>query len=592
MKYKERNWDKSHILPTHSGPKFEAIKTKLKKDVAKFESIKKELPNFTKDDVVKALKLGEKLSDTASRIGSYAQMLFSENTQLPKSKAFMDDVQKFLTDNHNKMIFFSHWWKNLPASRVKELMPENEDYRYHLTEVRKMKQYTLGLKVEQAINIKDITGASAWVKHYDLVTNGFTYTLVIDGKILKERGKPKEFTQEALFSFVYDSDPKKREAAYKSLMSKFNEHSKVLGDIYKNIVTDWKNELIDLRKYKSPISARNIGNDISDEAVDTLLSVCRENNNIFQYFFKKKAKLLNMNKMKRYHIYAPLKKSEKKFSYPYAVDLVLKTFYEFDERFGDLAKRIFDENHVNSQKIKGKQSGAYCMSITPDITPYLLLNYEGKINDVSTTAHESGHGIHDQLAAAKHSMLTFEAPLVLAETASTFGEMVLFDKIMEQEKDDQVKKDLLIDKISHMYATIQRQAYFTIFEKLAHKKLADSATTDDLSKIYYSTLKEHFGNAVKVPEEFKSEWMYIPHMFHTPFYCYSYSFGELLTLSLYDMYKKDNSFKKDYLKILEYGGSKKPEDVLNEVGINVKSPKFWRDGYGIVKGMVNRLEKM
>ncbi len=589
--FTQGKWDLKDVLPAQSGPEFDAILSELNSEVSQFESFRERLPSFSRDDLLRVIRSYERITRTRSRLGSYAYLLFSENTQSDESKVFMDKMNELDTDTANKIMFFDLWWIGLDDSRAESLMPEDDDYRYYLSSIRKLKPHTLDEKTEQAIEIKNITGNSAWINLYDQITNSFTYTVRIDGKTMKdEKGKTRKFVQEELLNLVRSSNPKEREAAYKSLMKKYAENSGTLGEIYKNIVKDWRNENIKLRSYATPISTRNIGNDIPDEAVDVLLSVCRRNRDIFQDFFRIKARFLGTDKMSRYDIYAPLQQSDRKTEYPDAVELVLKTFDSFDENFGRLARNMFEANHVDSEIRSGKMSGAYCMGVSPDTTPYLLVNYDGSAMDVATIAHEAGHGVHFQLAS-DHSILTSSAPLPMAETASVFGEMVFSEKMTERETDNQVKRDMLVNKLGDIYATIQRQAYFVMFEKEAHKAIGEGATTEDLCKLYLSNLKEQFGDAVSVPKEFQWEWSYIPHIHHTPFYCYAYSFGNLLTLALYDMYKREGeSFKPKLFKILSYGGSASPEKILGEVGIDIRSPEFWQGGFNVIRRMVDQLE--
>ena len=232
------------------------------------------------------------------------------------------------------------------------------------------------------------------------------------------------------------------------------------------------------------------------------------------------------------------------------------------------------------------------MSVTPEVVPYLFLNFSGATRDVYTIAHESGHAVHSQLAAG-HSVLTFHPPLVLAETASVFGEMILFDKFMREEKDAELKRAVLLEKISSMYATIGRQAYFVVFENQAHPAVNEGSTVSDLCDVYSSVLKEQFGEAVEVPEEFRWEWTYIPHIYHTPFYCYAYAFGNLLSLALYDAYmKRGRSFVPKYLRVLGYGGSERPGKILSQVGIDVTSAGFWQSGFDVIRRMVDELQKL
>jgi oligoendopeptidase F len=357
-------------------------------------------------------------------------------------------------------------------------------------------------------------------------------------------------------------------------------------------VRDWRNENLTLRKFSSPIAVRNLGNDIPDKAVDTLLEVARKNAGIFQRYFKLKARVLGMEKLRRYDIYAPVTKAEKPFEYASAAQMVLESFSEFDPGVGELARRVFDQDHLDSEVRKGKRDGAFCWSVTPEMTPWVLLNYQGRARDVATMAHELGHAIHSMLAA-HHSAFTFHSSLPLAETASTFGEMMLTDRLLAEEKDEAVRRDILFKQVDDAYATIMRQSYFALFEKRAHEMVVKNASVDELAAAYMENLEEQFGDSLDLSDEFKWEWVSIPHIYHTPFYVYAYAFGQLLVLSLYQQFKREGeAFKPKYLKILSAGGSESPAKILNEAGIDIESAEFWQGGFDVIDGLVKQLEDL
>jgi len=340
------------------------------------------------------------------------------------------------------------------------------------------------------------------------------------------------------------------------------------------------------------MSVRNLTNDVPDEAVDTLLDVTRKNSKVFHRYFKIKAKLLGLDKLRRYDIYAPVAKSEKKFDYNDATKIVFDSFRSFDPQIAEMAQRVFDQEHVDGEVRKGKRDGAFCWSVLPDLTPYVLLNFQGRARDVATMAHELGHAIHAMLAS-QHSAFTWHSSLPLAETASTFGEMMLTEKLLAEETDDAVRRDILFKQMDDAFATILRQVYFALFERDAHKKIQENASVDELSALYMENLKEQFGDAVEISDEFKWEWVSIPHIYHTPFYVYAYSFGQLLVFSLYQQFKAEgDSFKPKYLKILSAGGSEAPAKILAEAGVDIRSAEFWQGGFDVLSRMVDELEKL
>jgi oligoendopeptidase F len=302
--------------------------------------------------------------------------------------------------------------------------------------------------------------------------------------------------------------------------------------------------------------------------------------------------LLGVKKLRRYDIYAPIAKSDKRYDFKQATDKVFASFSEFDPKFETLAKRVFNDDHIDSEVRKGKESGAFCATVLPSLTPWVKLNYQGKADDVSTMAHELGHAIHSMLAE-QHTLFTQHACLPLAETASTFGEMMLVDRLLSEEADEGVKRDLLFRQVDDAYATIQRQAFFALFEKQAHQMVMDGASVDEMAKAYIANLKEQFGDAVEVGDEFKWEWVSIPHIYHTPFYVYAYAFGQLLVFALYKQFKTEGeSFKPRYIKLLSAGGSEAPMKVLLDAGVDIRQASFWQGGFDVIGGLVDQLEKV
>jgi oligoendopeptidase F len=271
--------------------------------------------------------------------------------------------------------------------------------------------------------------------------------------------------------------------------------------------------------------------------------------------------------------------------------MVLDAYHSFSPRLAELAERVFADRHIDARTKPGKMGGAYCYSVVPGLTPYVMLNYTGEARDVATMAHELGHAVHGMMAE-HHTMFTFHSTLPLAETASVFGERILSDALMASERDRLVKQSLLVNQLDDAYATIMRQAYFVLFEQSAHDMIAQGATVRDLAAHYLETLQQQFGKAVRVPQEFRWEWLTIPHIYASPFYCYAYSFGNLLVLALYRMYQEQGQdFVPRYLDLLAAGGSQAPQSILAQVGVDVNSEAFWQAGFDAIAGMVNQLEK-
>ncbi|HET9905331.1 MAG TPA: M3 family oligoendopeptidase, partial [Anaerolineales bacterium] len=480
---------------------------------------------------------------------------------------------------------FSLWWKDLDAENAERLMSASGDYRYYLEEMRHFKPHTLTELEEKIVNLKDVTGSNALINLYDAITNRYVFKLEVNGEV-------KELTRPQLQPYIQGSDPDLRAKAYQELYRVFGEDGAILGQMYQTRVRDWYNENISLRKFSSPMSVRNLANDVPDEAVNALLEVTKKNSKIFQRYFKMKAKFVGVDKLRRYDIYAPVAKSDKPFEFDTAAQMVFDAFSAFDPRIGDLARRVFDQDHLDSEVRKGKDGRAFCASINPEDTPYVLMNFTGRARDVATLAHELGHAIHAMLAS-HHTAFTFHSSLPLAETASTFGEMMLTEKLLSEETDEAVRRDILFKQMDDAFATILRQIYFALFEREAHDMIQKNASVDELCAAYMNNLKEQFGDSLELSDDFKWEWVSIPHIYHTPFYVYAYAFGQLLVFSLYQQYKAEGeSFKPKYLKILSAGGSEAPEKILSDAGIDIRSTKFWQGGFDVLSRMVDELEKL
>jgi len=586
--YKLGEWDLSEITKNPKSPEFQKKIKEIQTMSEKFEKIKSKLdPKMSSKNFMKILHDLEDISEKMSLIGGYASLSYSANTQSDEATSLMTMISKLGSDISNKILFFDLWWKTqIDNKNANRLIKDTGELSEYLKHKRLVAKYSLSEPEEKIINTLDVTGISALVKLYDKITNAYKYKMKVEKKT-------KILTREELTNFVRSTSAKTREEAYKTLLTKYNENKGVVGEIYQNITLNWKHEGVDIRGYQSPISMRNIGNDVDDKTIEVLLQVCRKNSPVFQKFFIQKAKMLKMKKLRRYDLYAPAASNikEKNYSYDKSVKLVFDSLGKFSPKLEKFARQVFDEKHIDSSVRAGKRDGAFCSTLTPKVTPFVLVNFTGKSRDVFTLAHELGHAVHSE-AAQDRSILVQDAPLPLAETASTFSELLLYDNISSKITDDE-KKIMLSEKIDDLYATIMRQSFFTIFEKDAHEQIGQGTTIEGISKTYLKNLKEQFGNSITVSDDFSIEWSCIPHFYHTPFYCYAYSFGNLLALSLFQRYKKEGKeFESDYIDILAAGGSKKPEDLLAEHDLDIRSPKFWQEGFDYIKTQVKELESL
>jgi oligoendopeptidase F len=580
-------WSLEGLIPASKGPEMERVFQDLNTTAGRLESIRGELnPDIAVERFVEILELVEEITYRTSQLKGYTALWLSEHTSDQAALAFHGRVDATLADVRNRTLFFELWWKQLDAQNAYRLLDESGDARYYLETLRRFAPFTLSEPEEKVVNIKDVNGVDGMVTLYNMITNAFTFDVEIDGDV-------KTLTRSEVMVYARDASPDRRRTAYRALYDVYGEHAGVLSQIYKYVAGNWYQEKVALRGIASPIAVRNLINDVPDDVVDLLLDACRENVAVYQRFFQLKAQWLGMDRLRRYDIYAPLEAVEKAYPFTEGIDLVLESMRGFSPTVAELAERVLVENHLDSQPRPGKDTGAFCYGVVPNVTPWVLVNYNATADDVSTLAHELGHAVHAMMAK-DHSVLTFHSSLPLAETASNFAELLLLDRLLEVETDPAVRRYLLAKSVDDSYVSILRQSFFTLYERDAHKLIRDGeATSERLADRYLDHLKQQFGDSVALSEEFRWEWVSVPHFYETPFYCYAYAFGLLLVLALFQRYREQGtSFVPEYLRILAYGGSQAPMAVLDEAGVNVRSKAFWQGGFDVIAEMVDELEKL
>jgi len=579
-------WNLNHLIKENDFDK--GIKY-LENRIIKLKSYKKKLrPSMSEKTFKEIVELSENLEEKSNILGSFFSLKQSENAKEKNLKIWEAKLNKLGIKATDELLFLGRWFDglevpglakldNINAKRLFKTIPNLE---VSFTKSRELAKHSLSEKEEQLAIRKDSTGISTVGELYDLITNDFTF---------KFRNKTFE-SVELLKKYIYSSNASDRELAYNSLFEPYKNNIEKLHSIYTAISTNWIN-MAELRKYKTPIQVRNISNDVPDKVVQTVIDTSVKNAHIFHEYFKLKAKIIGMKKLRRYDIYAPVKKTNKKYSFSESKKLVLETYHEFHPPFFEKANKIFDMGHIDSHPRKNKRTGAFALLASPNITPYIMLNHDNTYRDVETMAHELGHGIHDLYTKGNYPSVAHPG-LTLAETASTLGENILFDKLLETANQSE-RISMLSDKIGGAYATVIRQIFFVKFEQEIYSKVKDGLTHEQVSEIYFKTLKEQFGNSLSISEEFKYEWAYIPHLFRSPFYTYSYAFGELLSMSLYAKYKKEGkSFIPKIEKILAAGGSQDSVKLLKSIGIDITQQSFWQGGFDTIKARINELKEL
>lgn len=548
-------------------------------------------PNITPEEFLAIIRQYEDLVLRMGRISTYANLWLSTGIASADAAAFRQRGLTVLSQVKHRVLGLGLWWQSLPSEEAERLLPALDsdphaaDFRHYLIELRRLEPHTLDEPRERLVSSKNAYGVHSLLTLYSILTHRLSFRLNLEGQT-------QTLPEGGLRAYFSAADPDVRAAAYGELLQGYSREAAPLIQIYTSRVRDWHQEFVQLRGYDSPIAMRNAQNGLSDGAVRTLLDVVHRNAPVFRRYFELKGRWLGREKLRRQDLYAPLASSDRIFSYSDAVAHTLAAFGAFDPTFARHAERVFAQGHIDAEVRPGKRTEAQCAVAAPDLTPWVQVSYAGRLRDVTTLAHELGHAVHAMFSQS-HSILTHQPPLPLAETASIFAEMLVTDRLRCREEDPLARRELLAAALDEVYTTSVRQAYFVRFELSAHHAVAANASGDDLHQLYLDTLREQFADSVEVPEEFRFEWLSVPHLFHTPFYCYAYSFGQLLALALYRRYREDSGrFRPGYLRLLGRGGSAPLDEILREVDVSSTDADFWQGSFDVVAEMVDELEAL
>lgn len=526
----------------------------------------------------------EALAELEHRPSFYASLLFAGDTQNPKAQRLAQRTREAATEIGNLLVFFSLELIGLDDQHTATLLaaPEMERYRHYVEAVRRFKPYTLSEREEQLLNQKDLTSSSAFQQLYEELTGSLRFTLTIDGEA-------QEMTDGEVMALLRHPDRALREHAFTTFLETHAKHSLVLTLVFNNIFLDHKIDC-EMRQYPDVTLPTHLSNEIAPETVEAMMQAVERHYPLAQEYFQLKAQLLGVEKLKNTDLYAPIEAEVEQVTFPEAQELILTAFGSFNEQFAALAADFFDKRWIDAEVRPGKRGGAFCAALSPHHHPYVLCSFNGTGRDVSTIAHELGHGIHYSLAR-RQTLLNYDAPLVLAETASVFAEIVLTRHLLARAKSPAARRGILCETIEEMYGTVFRQTALTRFEMAAHRQRRDGQlSADDIAALWLQEQEKVFGPSVDMIPAYRWGWTYIGHFIHSRFYCYSYSFGELLTLALYQRYLDEGeAFVPGYLRLLESGGSQRPEVALAQIGIDINQPEFWDRGFRVIAGLLDDL---
>lgn len=587
-------WDFEDVVKGGSeGQQFQEMVGSRGELLKEFESFKGNLDSITVDDFQKVFSLYGQITNISSILEWYSMLLFAKDTGNKDYKVLMGKCKSLTADAENRQKFFDLWFSRLEDSKAKPFLDAAGNDRYFLELKRNVKPYLLSEDAEQVANSKNATFREGLANMCKSEISKISLEVIVDGKPLEDGKGGTKLNTAFLRKFRRDANPNIRIAVYDAFLNALAERKDFLGGTYLLLADDWNKEQINKRGYPQILSVRNISEGVSDKAVDTLLEVCRANTPILHDYVRIKQKLLKLDKMDIRHLQAPLDEVKKEITYPDSMKQVVGAYRQFDPEFADIVMELINRNHIDSLPSKGKMPGARCGKMAPGILPYIAFEFTGDLRNVKSMAHELGHGVHCVLSGRNNSVLTYGASGYLAETASIFGETIMFEKTIESIESPQLKLSLLASRIDEIRGSVYRQAYFTVFEKEAHKAVANGASVDKLGDIYSSCLKEQFGESLHVPEPFKWEWMDVDYLYdRAPGSPLSYVFGNIVTFALYQRYKEEGkSFIPGYKNLLAAGGSQSPQKLLGDMGIDICDKAFWQGGFNTIKGMVDEAGK-
>lgn len=528
----------------------------------------------------------ERIDIVAGRIMSYAGLRYYQNTMDSERAKFMADCQDRITGFTTALVFFSLEVNRIEDARLDALFAENADlarYKPVFERLRAMRPYQLSDELEKFLHDQSSVGAAAWNRLFDETMAGLTFE--IGGETLN---------LEATLNFLTDPDRARREGAARKLAEVFGANIRLFARVHNTLA---KEKEIEDRWRKMPTSqtARHLSNHVEPEVVEALRNaVVAAYPKLSHRYYALKAKWLGLEKMQIWDRNAPLPiDSPKLVDWDTAKATVLEAYGAFSPRMAELAQPFFSKGWIDAGVKPGKAPGAFAHPTVTEVHPYVMLNYLGKPRDVMTLAHELGHGVHQVLAAGQGELLS-ATPLTLAETASVFGEMLTFRKLLEKAKTPAERKTLLAGKVEDMINTVVRQIAFYDFEcKLHDARRAGELTSDDINLLWMSVQAQSLGDAFEFMEGYETFWAYIPHFVHSPFYVYAYAFGDGLVNALYAVYEEgDPAFQEKYFEMLKAGGSKHHKDLLAPFGLDASDPKFWDKGLSMIAAMIDELEAM
>ena len=581
-------WDLSIFYKGLDDPQIEA-------DIQKAHALAEEyaakykgrVAKLTPDEMVEALALGEDIQDIEGRVGSFAYLTFSEDAIDPKAGALVQKVTEFGSALNQKTVFFELEWNEAEYETAMDIInaPQVAKYKFQLEAARRYKPYQLSEVEEQLLMEKSVTGSAAWGRFFTQLTSAMRYDY--DGQSLN---------QSQILEKIRDPNREVRQKAANAFTKGLREKSMELTYIFNVLAAD-KAANDNRRKYESWISSRNLANLAPDNVVEALIKAVTSNYDIVARHYNLKRVLLGLDELTDIDRYAPLSLNESAAFYTWdeARQMCVDAFGAFDPGMAEVAGKFFDSNWIHAAPLPNKRGGAFASPTVPAAHPFVFLSYLGKTDNVSTLAHELGHGIHMYLSGQAHGWQGLYTPLTTAEMASVFAEMLVFQDLMKKEADPEARLAMLFSKVEDTFATVFRQVAMNRFEDALHtaRRTEGELSTERISELWMETQKAMFQDSVNLRDDYGMWWSYVSHFLQAPGYVYAYAFGELLVLALYNLYlERGQEFAPQYIDVLAAGGSDYPDKILAKIGVDLNDPAFWNKGLDAIRKLVDQEEQL
>jgi oligoendopeptidase F len=538
--------------------------------------------------LARALDELEALEEPLAKAASYAGLVFAADTSEPRHGALLQRVQERGSEIKNELVFFALEWAAADDAHAARVLadPALARRRHFLRALRRYRPHLRSEPEERILEETANTGRRAFSRLFDEVMAAIRFRVEVDGE-------ERELGEEEVLARLYDPVREVRRAAAASLTAGLRANARILGFVFNTLVQD-KAVSDRLRRYPDPMAERHLANEVDAGTVAALLDSCERGATLVGRYYRLKAKLLGLDRLYDWDRYAPIPGAGRSRSFAEARAIVLDAYREFSPTLSEIAARFFERRWIDAELRPGKRGGAFSASTVPSVHPYVLLNYTGTLRDVMTVAHELGHGVH-QFLAREQGLFGQDTPLTTAETASVFGEMLVFRRLLAQESDPKVRLALLCGKLEDAFATVFRQVGMTRFEQALHaaRRAEGELPAPRVNELWLAANRPMFGGAVELSEDYGWWWMYIPHFVHSPFYCYAYAFGELLVLALVRRWEAEGpAFVPRYLELLRAGGSDEPAKLLAKLGVDVTDAKFWDGGLEVLGSLVEEAEAL